>query len=217
MAEFDWDHSYTDYRATTAINQQPKHVNLILASSSPRRRQLLTAAGYRFTVDPPNESVESSADRNLSARRLVALLAFEKAKDVAGRIDQGIILSADTIAECNAMVLGKPKDRQDAENMLKSLSGQVHFVHTAVCLWSKPGNHKILKTDTTELEMNELSQSVIEKYLDSGLWMGKAGAFGYQDDLPWIRIRSGSESNVVGLPMELLEEMLAELDYTGGT
>ena len=190
-------------------------MNLILASSSPRRRQLLTAAGYRFTVDPPDESAERSPDSNLSPIGLVISLAFRKAKNVAERTNRGCILAADTVAECNGMVLGKPCDREDAKKMLMVLSGQVHFVHTAVCLWPKPDNRQILKTDTTELEMSELAESEIEDYLDSGLWKGKAGAFGYQDDLKWIRIREGSVSNVVGLPMELLESMLAELNSSG--
>src|SRR5581483_7534275 len=97
---------------------------LILASSSPRRRQLLTEAGYEFTVMEPSESAESAAAAlatNLPPQPVVAKLALEKARDVAGRVQRGIVIACDTVVECQRRILGKPADRDDARQMLKVL------------------------------------------------------------------------------------------------
>ncbi len=187
-------------------------MQLILASRSPRRRELLSKAGYQFAVDPPSELAEQLGVSQLAPIEFVAALAYQKAREVATRTERGLVLAADTVAECRGQILGKPRDRHHARDMLEILSGQVHYVHTGVCLWSRPDDRQLLKTDTTELEMDLLVPDQIEQYLESGLWQGKAGAFGYQDDLPWIRIRHGSSSNVVGLPMELLQSMLSEFE-----
>ncbi len=183
-------------------------MKLILASSSPRRRQLLTEAGYEFTVQPPDEAAEQLSGDGLSPLELVGALAFRKAQNVALMTDSGLILAADTVAECGGQVLGKPRDRDHAREMLTCMSGQPHQVHTGVCLWSRPDDHRLLRTESTDLIMDPLPEEEIETYLDSGAWVGKAGAFGYQDDLDWVHITAGSPSNVVGLPMQLLGEML---------
>ena len=183
-------------------------MKLILASGSPRRKQLLSEAGYDFTVDVPDESAESVGAIELSPVELVAALAFQKAANVARRTETGLVLAADTVAECDGQVLGKPADREHAGRMLRQMRGQVHFVHTGVCLWRRPTDRKSLQTESTELEMAELSDDQINAYLDTDLWQGKAGAFGYQDDIDWVLIRRGTASNVVGLPMELLARML---------
>ncbi len=187
-------------------------MQLILASRSPRRRELLSKAGYQFAVDPPSELAEQLGVSQLAPIEFVAALAYQKAREVTTRTERGLVLAADTVAECRGQILGKPRDRHHARDMLEILSGHVHYVHTGVCLWSRPDDRQLLKTDTTELEMDLLVPDQIEQYLESCLWQGKAGAFGYQDDLPWIRIRHGSSSNVVGLPMELLQSMLSEFE-----
>ncbi len=188
---------------------------LILASSSPRRRQLLANAGYRFVVQPPDQSAEQNPGGDLTPIELVAELALQKARDVASRTASGLVLAADTVAECCGQVLGKPRDRDQAREMLTLMSGQDHFVHTGVCLWLRPDDHRLVRTDTTHLHMNRLSTAQIEAFLDSQGWVGKAGGFGYQDGLDWVHITAGSESNVVGLPMELLADMLREIDAVG--
>lgn len=190
-------------------------MKLILASGSPRRKELLQQAGYQFTIDVPDDSAESIQHIELSPVELVAALAFQKASNVAGRTDDGLVLAADTVAECNGVVLGKPTGRQHARDMLRQMRGTVHYVHTGVCLWKRPNNRKSVKTDSTTLEMADLTDQQIEDYLDSGLWQGKAGAFGYQDDIDWVSIRDGNASNVVGLPMDLLAQML-EMEWVAG-
>ncbi|MDG2014566.1 MAG: Maf family protein [Pirellulaceae bacterium] len=183
-------------------------MRLILASGSPRRKELLAEAGYEFTVEPPDESAESVGNACLSPTELVAGLAFQKAAHIANRTAQGLILAADTVAECDGCVLGKPTDREHAMQMLKQMRGKRHMVHTGVCLWRRPSNRKSVQFETTTLEMTALADEEITQYLDSGLWQGKAGAFGYQDDIDWVRIVKGSASNVVGLPMHLVGQML---------
>jgi septum formation protein len=187
---------------------------LILASRSPRRRELLAAAGYRFEVVPASDSAECGICSRETPPELVARLARQKAADVAPAIDSDIVLGCDTVAECLGRVLGKPTDLAHAREMLQLLRGREHRVYSGVCLWRRPDDVTLVRVDTTILEMDPISDADIEEYLASGLWEGKAGAFGYQDRHGWLHIRSGSESNVVGLPMEMLEAMLAELATT---
>ena len=185
---------------------------LILASQSPRRRALLQEAGYEFKVCPPSDGAESAPGEHESVAETVARLALEKGADVAPGVAEGIVLSCDTLAEVEGEVLGKPSDREDAERMLCRMRGTRHRVWTGVCLWRRPDDHRLLDYDCTELVMESLSDAQLQAYLDSGDWEGKAGAFGYQDDLPWIQILSGSPSNVIGLPLEMLSRMLERMD-----
>ncbi len=190
---------------------------LILASRSPRRRELLSAAGYRFEVRPPSEKAECGVCSGEGPAELVARLAYQKAADVAGQVDCGWILGCDTVAECDGRILGKPKDEDHARAMLQALSGRRHRVFSGVCLW-KVGPRKAadavashkpdVRVAVTTLQMDRLSQRQLDEYLAGGGWEGKAGAFGYQDRLGWVHVIEGSESNVVGMPMELLAEML---------
>lgn len=185
---------------------------LILASRSPRRRQLLTDAGFDFEVIPPSDSAECGLCSGESPPELVARLAYQKAKDVALRFETGLVLGCDTVAECCGSILGKPHNKQHAREMLTLMRGRVHHVYSGVCLWQRPDDKKIVEVAATKLEMDPMSDAQLENYLDSDAWQDKAGAFGYQDGLDWVHIIEGSESNVVGLPMELLQDMLNRLE-----
>ncbi len=185
---------------------------LILASTSPRRNHLLTEFGYQFETDPPSDGAECGICSGETPPELVVRLARQKAVDVAVRYDFAIILGCDTVAECYGQVLGKPRDREDASRMLKLLRGKEHRVHSGVCLWVRPEDQVLLQVDTTTLIMDEVSDQQLENYLDTNKWEGKAGAFGYQDGWDWLHVTKGSETNVVGLPMELLGDMLDELN-----
>lgn len=184
---------------------------LILASSSPRRKELLEQAGYTFDVIPPHESAECGVCSRETPPELVARLAWQKAKDVAERTARGLVIGCDTVAECRGHILGKPKNRAHAREMLCLLRGRDHHVYSGLCLWPRPGAAPHVKVETTRLIMDPVSDAELEEYLDTQLWEGKAGAFGYQDGLDWVHVVAGSESNVVGLPMELLAAMLQEL------
>ncbi|HTU24492.1 MAG TPA: Maf family protein [Pirellulales bacterium] len=186
-------------------------MKLILASSSPQRRRLLTDAGYEFEVIPPAEHAECEPEPEEPPVDYAARMAYQKAVDVAGRAHDGVIVACDTIVECGGQILGKPADVSDARRMLLALSGETHHVFSGLCLWPRPDGKPVVRTAETRLVMNRLSSDVLEEYLASGAWAGKAGAFGYQDRTGWLQLVAGSESNVIGLPLELLGEMLAEL------
>ena len=197
------------------------HPPLILASSSPRRRELLAEAGYAFEVVAPREDVECGLCSDDGPAGLVAELAYRKAAAVwlairspqppAGSPDSRVIIAADTVAECGGLILGKPRDDDDARTMLQQLRGRQHRVLTGVCVWPLAESEPRVRVAVTLLRMDNLTDAQIDEYVVGGQWAGKAGGFGYQDRLGWIHVDQGSESNVVGLPLELLAEMLAEV------
>jgi septum formation protein len=187
------------------------HPPLILASRSPRRRELLVAAGYAFEVFPPDDSAECGLCSSENPAQLVARLAYQKAANVAEKVKEGVILGCDTVAECDGQILGKPLDAAHARRMLQSLSSREHRVFSGLCLWKIPGGQPLVRVATTLLRMDPLTESQLDEYLAGGQWEGKAGAFGYQDRLGWVHIVEGSATNVVGLPMELLAEMLHDI------
>ncbi len=187
-------------------------IKLVLASQSPRRRELLRAAGYTFDVIPPRDGVEGGPMPRETPSEYVARLAYQKAADVAGRCPPAIVIGCDTVAECGGQVLGKPTDRADAERMLRMMSGRVHHVYSGLCLWRTHDATTLVDVETTKLKMAPLSTAKLNAHLDSNRWQGKAGAFGFQDGNDWVKIIVGSESNVVGLPMKLFARMLNELN-----
>lgn len=199
----------------------PSPSSLILASSSPRRRELLTEAGYQFRVMAPDADVECGVCSSSGPAGLVTELAFRKAAAIVRQLVNSptsetasfaptIVLADDTVAECDGFILGKPRDEGRARAMLAQLSGREHRVLTGICLWTLGEKEPRIRVDATRLRMDELTEAQLDEYLASGQWEGKAGAFGYQDRLGWVHVVEGSASNVVGLPMELLAQMLAE-------
>ena len=194
-----------DFDARQTMNYQPE---LILASQSPRRHDLLVQYGYSFRVVVPSEGAECGICSRETPSELVARLAFQKGKDVALRSDAGMILACDTVAECEGQILGKPKNRNHAQQMLKLMQGQEHRVLSGVCLWQRPENLALVEVEVSRLKMDAIDDEQLEDYLDTDAWEGKAGAFGFQDGLDWVHLLDGSASNVVGLPMERLADML---------
>jgi septum formation protein len=165
----------------------------------------------------PGQAAESGRPGEETPAQLVARLAYQKAADVAGRIESGLIVGCDTVVECDGQILGKPAGEGHARAMLRALRGRRHRVLSGLCVWKKPGQDPRVRVAETLLVMDRLSDAQIDDYLAGGAWEGKAGAFGYQDRLGWVHVLEGSESNVVGLPMELLAEMLAEAGELGST
>jgi septum formation protein len=184
-------------------------MRIVLASQSPRRRELMTAAGFDFEIVLPSETAECGICSRESTPELVARLAYQKAMDVAPRIHgNAVIVACDTVADIMGRVLGKPEDRRHAEEMLKLLSGRKHAVYSGLCVMSAPDGEPHVEVAKSELEMSDLSADQIESYLDGDAWVGKSGAFGYQDGHPWLTLVSGTADNVVGLPIDLLKQML---------
>jgi septum formation protein len=182
----------------------------VLASGSPRRRELMTEWDYDFEIIPPSDTAECGICSSETPPELVARLAYQKAGDVARRWESGVIIGCDTVAECMGQILGKPHSVDHAREMLKLLRGREHHVYSGLCLWRRPGDKTLVQVDVTKLVMDPISDADLEEYLRTELWEGKAGSFGYQDGHDWVHVIEGSESNVVGLPMELLGRMLKE-------
>jgi septum formation protein len=175
----------------------------------------LAEAGYMFDVVHPQEHVECGVCSRESPAELVARLAYEKAANVGGRIGRGLVLGCDTVAECDGQVLGKPPDIAIARRMLEMLRGREHRVLSGLCLWNYPDHMPDTRVAVSRLRMDPLSNAQLEEYLQSYGWEGKAGAFGYQDRLDWVHLIEGSASNVVGLPLELLSQMITRLSGSG--
>lgn len=188
-----------------------KAPKLILASSSPRRRQLLQEAGYPFdVVEPPIGEPQEETD-DLSPTELAEAWAYFKARTVQQNNPDRWVLAADTIVAAGGQILGKPADANQARFMLEHLSDTRHCVISGVALLGKK-DKRILSSDTTYITMKPMSTEEIDQYVESGEWVGKAGAYAIQETADrFIENVEGSFTNVVGLPMELVERMICEL------
>jgi septum formation protein len=191
---------------------QPLPFRLTLASASLGRRELLTRAGYTFDILPSHIDEPNDAGYP-DARTLVEHVAWLKAAAVAAKVDEGVVLAADSVGWIDGAPICKPADENDARRILKLLSGRVHQLWTGVCLWRKPDNLQVAWQESSDVHFAELDESGLETYLQTRLWEGCAGAYAVleQGD-PYVQIRSGSVSNVIGLPMESLERNLPLLD-----
>lgn len=191
---------------------------LILASSSPRRKDYLESTGLSFRVVPSGieETVRSGEEPSHFAVRL----AEEKARDVGDVHPENLVLAADTIVvlpsfgdEGSFEILGKPSDRVDACRMLGQLQGRRHLVITGFCLYCRKNSYLVKKSVETSVWFRELDEDEIDYYVDSGESFDKAGAYGIQGLAGLFISRiSGSYSNVVGLP---IAEVLSELKCCG--
>ncbi len=186
-------------------------MQLILASSSPRRKELLSQAGFVFSVVNHQFREHASSTPSQSAPDLARSLALAKARSVAPNFSRALVLGADTLVAFGHRVIGKPRDRKHARQILTTLSGTTHQVITALALISAPAGTTLLEHDTTSLTMAQLSPQQIDRYLRTDSWQGKAGAYALQQDDAFITDIQGSFSNVVGLPLELFERMLRDL------
>ncbi len=176
--------------------------NLVLASSSPRRRQLLEQMGISLTVATPQ--VDESILAGECATEYVSRLASDKAGEVARRYAQQVVLAADTCVVLNSQIMGKPSDAAQAVQMLQQLSGATHLVISGIAVHGPAGEAKeqFREVVTTKVYFRELSSEEISWYVASGEPMDKAGAYAIQEKggafVEWIE---GSYSNVVGLPL----------------
>ena len=180
---------------------------LILASTSPRRIVLLKSLGYHFDIVP--HDIEECILGDVLPMELVQNLAFLKATDVARRVSNAIIISADTVIVHKKSILGKPKDVSDAKRILSMLSDSEHDVISGVCVMEMPSRKKMLRIERTHIKMKSIKDEEIDRYILTGEPMDKAGAYAIQGEgLKFIEKIDGSYSNAVGLPLELLQEML---------
>ena len=182
---------------------------LILASTSPRRSDLLTEAGIPFEVRPAY--IEELSDPELSGRELCLINAESKALEVASRFPAHIVLGADTVVALDNRTFGKPRDLDEARTMLESLCGRVHEVLTGVCLLHRDTNKMCRFVESTRVKFRPREAVDLDAYLASVNPLDKAGAYAAQeDDGRLIEQLEGLLSNVVGLPVERVSAALHE-------
>ncbi|MBK9072713.1 MAG: septum formation protein Maf [Myxococcales bacterium] len=185
--------------------------HLILASASPRRRELLERIGYLVDVAPSD--IEESVAPGEAPDDYVLRLATQKALACADAGRLGWIIAADTTVAVDAHILGKPASPDEAAEMLRVMSGRQHFVHTGYCI-AKPNRELLARVVTTAVLFAELSPQDIADYVACGEWDGKAGGYAVQGiAAAFVREVRGSITNVIGLP--LAEVRLALLDLGG--
>ena len=184
----------------------------ILASASPRRRDLLRKAGYCFEIVPSGVD-ESKYDINgISSEEHTKILALAKARDVAVRFPNAIVVGSDTVVDLDGEIIGKPDDVAHAEKIIRKLFSKAHGVITGLALVCMENNIEIVEADTTIVYPRQLTESQIADHIQNGQWQGKAGAYGIQETGDeFVERIDGSFTNVMGLPMELTEHLLGRL------
>lgn len=184
---------------------------IILASASPRRRELLANMGLQFTVlvsDADESGVDTSVPPEIYVQELALLKAAAVAKTIIKNKD-AIVISADTIVVCDGEILGKPKDEEDAVRMLASLSGKSHKVYTGFCVMRLSDAFTVCKNVCTEVVFKPLTREKIERYVKTSEPMDKAGAYAIQGlGAMLIERINGDYFNVVGLPVSELSDVL---------
>lgn len=187
--------------------EQKQSFRLILASGSPRRRELLARMGYRFEILVPDvdEHVEGPA------REVVGILSLRKARAAAAQLSDGIVIASDTLVSLNGEALGKPADAQDARRMLLELSGNTHEVFTGVALIDAASGRTLSRVVRTGVRFRDLSDEEICAYIRTGEPMDKAGAYAIQGGAHgFVEALDGSYENVIGFPVEDVRELLEE-------
>lgn len=231
---------------------QDADISIVLASASPRRKQLLTDAGYRFAIRPadidesafPTEGVEPReyAERlalakakevagrleSIRANKVAGLgksdkangsvpatfdaaerLALAKAKEVAGEYPDCLVIGADTVADFEGQIIGKPADTEEAEEITKKLFNAPHRVITGLAIVRLSDGMEMVESDVTTVYPRKLTAEQIAEHIKGESWRGKAGAYAIQETGDeFVERIDGSLSNVMGLPMELLERMI---------
>jgi septum formation protein len=200
------------------MKKQLQCPRLILASNSPRRRYLLEQAGLEFSVIPSSINEDSVALSSPDA--YTRKLAECKVRDISDKYPDSWVIGADTIVLIDNIILGKPRSRDEARRMLKSLSGKTHRVITGYCVCCKTKNRFFLDTIKTDVLFKDLTDEEIEWYIDTGEPFDKAGAYAIQG-LGTLLVKriNGSYTNVVGLPVcEVVEFLIKEgvIEFNNG-
>lgn len=182
-------------------------MNIILASASPRRKEILENINVKFDI------VKSDIDEVILEDELppqvVMRLAFEKSMDVAKSNQESLVIGADTIVVFNNKVLGKPKDKEDARNTIRLLSGNTHEVITGISLINLSANKKIIDYVVSKVKFKDLSEDDINDYINTGESLDKAGAYGIQGyGSLLIEEIQGDYFNIVGLPISKLSDLV---------
>src|SRR4051812_21318134 len=184
----------------------PQPVQLILASASAGRRELLQRLGMPFTVQPAHiDEPTGFSDPQV----FVQSVSWLKAAAVARTFPRGLVLAADTIAWIDGQPILKPADEADARRILRQLGGRTHELWTGVVLWRRPDDVQLLWQERSLVEFAGLDDAALEQYLATRSWRDHSGAYAIEEaGDPYVRVVAGSVSNVIGLPLETLRQRL---------
>jgi septum formation protein len=191
--------------------------NLVLASQSPRRKELLEKAGFDFIV--ASLEISEIPNENLSLAEQIEDLARQKAEALVAspklpKLNNILIISADTVVIVDGEIIGKPRDRQESRHHLGRLSGRIHQVITGVCVWDLDTQTKVVTHEKADVKFRKLSEQEMSDYVASGEGMDKAGAYGIQGvGGTFIADLQGSFDNVMGLPVALIEKIIKEKNW----
>jgi septum formation protein len=188
-------------------------MRLILASASPARRELLARLGHPFEVAPAD--IDEPESGFADPRTFVQTVSWLKAEVAARRIDEGIVLAADTIGWINDHPILKPADEADARRILREMAGREHELWTGVVLWRRRDDVQIVWQERTQVAVSPLSEAELDVYLATRSWRGHSGAYAIQEkNDPYVRVVRGSITNVIGLPLESLAAHLRLVGIT---
>lgn len=206
LNRFSLTASYSAFNKMTKI----KNLNIVLASNSPRRRELLAGLDLDFRVEVI-KGIKEGYPKDLPAEQVPLFISKEKAAAYKIPTDE-LLITADTVVILGNEIMGKPKDADDARRMLHELSGKTHHVVTGVCLTT--AEKQVAFSDITAVTFRELTDKEIQYYIERYKPFDKAGAYGIQEWIGYVGVRSieGSFFNVMGLPVERLWEELCKLD-----
>lgn len=184
-------------------------MSVILASTSPRRRELLALLGIAFEVVPP--AAEEVPSPGLSPREQAKQFALDKALSIARRHPDDLVLGSDTVIEIDGTLVGKPRDLHDAETMLRQLRGRSHHVHTAIALIHETAFVTVVRVETALVRMTPFTDHELRRYLETGESLGKAGAYSIQGEAArFIEKIEGDYPTIVGLPLRQTADLLQQ-------
>lgn len=186
------------------------YMKIILASGSPRRKELLTRMGLTFDVVP--SQFEEQLDDSRSPEEVALELAIGKGQEVAARYPDAYVISSDEIMVLEGKQLGKSGSRQEAEAMLRSFAGRTHDIYTSVVITNRQKNIAVSGFETAKVFFKSYDEKLMQAYLDSGDWQDKAGSYGIQSGAgPLISHIDGHADTIIGLPTHLLAQLLQPL------
>lgn len=190
-----------------------KNNRFILASASPRRKELLQKAGCKFDIVVSQVDESKISAQGLTAIQYACKLALAKAQDVAKKFPDTLVVGADTVADFDGEIIGKAESPEHAEQITRKLFSQPHKIITAIAMIKKTAGVEIVEYDVTDIYPIKMNDQEIAEHIASGIWKDKAGAYAIQEGGDkFIEKIVGSETNVMGFSMELFEKMIKKYD-----
>ncbi len=186
--------------------------DIILASNSPRRKQLFKELNFPFKTMPSSFKEPDYVETDMAPVQYSIFNAQQKADEVAEKLSNALVIGMDTIAEFQGRVLEKPKDRAHAKDMIKYLRGSQHEVITGICIRDADSEHKVTAAETTKVTFTNMSDNDVEKYLDLGVWEDVAAGYAIQGvGALFVEKIEGDYFNVVGCPIFRLSHLMKEI------